>query len=411
MQNSKLSEHRWDRAGSAVVDDTAFVSHEYLESSQAALESAYGGRLRQLEGERRSRLTGFLAEHDLDQLVIFGSAAPGQRSAIRFATNYSPSGRQVCAVVGRDGRITLGVVYSAHFAWALHVTWADHVVLITSVQDISGEVERLASPGARIGVARLDVLDHLVATDLITWLTDRFGTVTDVTDDLASLVLVKSPLEIQLVQMTGALAGRALDEAAVIVEPGMSERELVGATSSTLWAGGAETVNLLVGSGGGLARPQALPRRFAADDGIQLSVEIAGPGGYWVQAVRTYQLGAGLPGLAALIDTAERAEQTLQAQLRAGEPIRRLAEFGLPTDSTDAVPLWHGMGLEMGEPPYYLTPGDGPWRPGMVVAIHPNLFRPPAGCFLGNTYIVTRSGRTALAEGTVAQALASASSW
>jgi Xaa-Pro aminopeptidase len=389
VQNSKLSEHRWDRAGSAAVDDTAFVSPEYLESSQVALESAYGGRLRQLEAERRGRLIAFLDEHGLDQLVIFGSAAPGQKSAIRFATNYSPSGQQVCVVVGRDGRITLGVVYSAHFAWALHMTWADHVVLITSVQEIASEVERLAAPGARIGVARLDVLGHAVATDLVAWLTDRFGTVADVTTDLTSLVREKSPLEIQLVRVTGALAGRALDEAGASIEPGMSEPELVGATSSTLWAGGAEAVTLLVGSGGGLARPQALPRRFATDDGIQLSVEIAGPGGYWVQAVRTYQLGVGLPGLDALIATAEQAEQTLQAQLRAGEPIRRLAEFGLPTDSTDAVPLWHGMGLEMGEPPLYLSPGDGVWQPGMVVAIHPNLFRPPAGCFLGNTYIVT----------------------
>lgn len=389
MQNAKLSVHRWDRAGSTVLDDTAFVSDEYLESSKLALESAYGGRLQSLEKERRDRLIHFLDSHGLDQLVIFGSAAPGQRSAIRFATNYSPSGRQVCAVVGRDGRITLAVVYSAHFAWALHVTWADHVILITSVQEIAGELERLAPHGARIGVARLDVLEHPVAAGLTAWLTDRFGAVADVSADLASLVLIKSPLEIQLVEMTGTLAGRALDEAAAIIEPGMSERELVGATSSTLWAGGAEAVTLLVGSGGGLARPQALPRRFAADDGIQLSVEIAGPGGYWVQAVRTYQLGAGLPGLDTLIDTAEQAEQTLQAQLRAGEPIRRLAEFGLPADSTDAVPLWHGIGLEMGEPPYYLSPGDGRWQPGMVVAIHPNLFRPPAGCFLGNTYIVT----------------------
>lgn len=389
MQNSKLSEHRWDRAGSTVLDDTAFVSPEYLESSQVALESAYGGRLRQLEGQRRSRLISFLDEHSLDQLVIFGSAAPGQRSAVRFATNYSPSGRQVCAVVSRDGRITLAVIYSAHFAWALHSSWADHVVLITSLQEVAGEIERLAPHGSRIGVARLDVLDHTVAADLVAWLTGRFGAVADMTADLASLVLVKTPLETQLVEMTGALAGRALDEAAATIEAGMSERELVGATSSTLWTGGAEAVTLLVGSGGGLARPQALPRRFASDDGIQLSVEIAGPGGYWVQAVRTYQLGAGLPGLDALIDTAERAEHTLQAQLRAGEPIRRLAEFGLPADSTDAVPLWHGIGLEMGEPPYYLSPGNGVWQPGMVVAIHPNLFRPPAGCFLGNTYIVT----------------------
>ena len=389
MQNSKLSEHRWDRAASTVLDDTAFVSPDYLESTQVALESAYGGRLRQLEEERRSRLTRFLDEHGVDQLVIFGSATPGHRSAIRFATNYSPSGRQVCAVVGRDGRITLAVVYSAHFAWALHVSWADHVVLITSLQEVAGEIERLAPRGSQIGVARLDVLDHMVAADLMARLADSCGPVTDVTGDLASLTLIKTPLEVQLVEMTGALAGRALDEAAAIIEPGMSERELVGATSSTLWAGGAEAVTLLVGSGGGLARPQALPRPFASDDGIQLSVEIAGPGGYWVQAVRTYQLGAGLPGLDVLIDTAQRAEHTLQAQLRAGEPIRRLAEFGLPTDSTDAVPLWHGIGLEMGEPPFYLSPGDGVWQPGMVVAIHPNLFRPPAGCFLGNTYIVT----------------------
>jgi Xaa-Pro aminopeptidase len=281
------------------------------------------------------------------------------------------------------------VVYSAHFAWALHASWADHIVLLTSVQEIAGEIERLAPSGARIGVARLDAIDHAVATGLMTWLTDRFRAVSDVTADLASLVLIKSPLEIELVRMTGALAEQALDEAAAIIEPGMTERELVGTTSSTLWAGGAEAVTLLVSSGGGLARPQALPRRFAADDGIQLSVEIAGPGGYWVQAVRTYQIGAGLPGLDALIDTAERAEQALQAQLRAGKPIRGLAEFNLPTDSTDAVPLWHGIGLEMGEPPYYLSPGDGVWQPGMVVAIHPNLFRPPAGCFLGNTYIVT----------------------
>jgi Xaa-Pro aminopeptidase len=398
VAQSRLSKEQWNRKDFSSSGRKSFVSPEYLETTKGSMSLAYPVGLDELEFERRARVVAFLEANDLDAIVAFGGGAPGQKAIVRYLTNYSPTGRQVCVIATRSGEITLAVEYSAHFAWAIHLTWADRIELVGSVSEITGELARVTSPRSRVGLARTDVIASGIEAGLAQWLGKNVASASDVTDQLGQLVTRKSALEIGLVDAAGHLAALRLEHARRLARPGISERELVGEISSVLWSGGAEAVALLVASGGGLARPYGLPQVFKADDGVQISVELAGPGGYWVQGVRTLLIGEGLRGLAELVDAAEIVERTLADLLRPGVAIKRMSEVPVPLDGTDAVPLWHGIGLEMGEPPNYLDPGDGQWEAGMVIAIHPNIFKPPVGCFLGNTYVVTDSGARCITD-------------
>ena len=70
-----------------------------------------------LRAERIHRLQGLMVEHDLGAILLTSAGAVADRALVRFAANYSTTGRQTCAIVTSTGRVTLLVTYSAHLAW------------------------------------------------------------------------------------------------------------------------------------------------------------------------------------------------------------------------------------------------------------------------------------------------------
>jgi Xaa-Pro dipeptidase len=207
--------------------------------------------------------------------------------------------------------------------------------------------------------------------------------------------LAKTPLELKLVRETGRIADIGLAAVEDLATVGTEERAVMATAEAAVRGAGAEATTILVGSNATVAGPLAVARPLRAGDTLQVSVELAGPGGYWVQAVRTLPIGSIRPSVDKAIEACRDLEARLAAHLVAGNPVAgldRIAETIYVDGLKPAVPVWHGVGLGMGEAPTAERGLDWNLREGMVIVLHPNLFNGDVGVFLGNTYAVGATG-------------------
>jgi Xaa-Pro aminopeptidase len=152
------------------------------------------------------------------------------------------------------------------------------------------------------------------------------------------------------------------------------------------------------------ARPFFRPpteRSFTAGDIIKVSLEFAGPAGYWIE----------LAGVYSFQPPPERQfrffETTLKALAHAAQILRPGAVGGDVTRAIEATyredgwkltgrGLWDGhlIGLNVIRPPYGLTDDTNVFRENMVFNVHPGIMvdDDELGMFLQDNLVVTPEG-------------------
>ncbi|MHB8398057.1 MAG: M24 family metallopeptidase [Candidatus Limnocylindrales bacterium] len=352
-----------------------------------------------LREEHLRRAAALMAERGIGGLVVLAAGSFGERAMVRFVANHITTGRQSAAVLSADGRLVLFVVYSAHFAWAVQSSWADEIRLVPRLEEAIFEHLRTVVPAGPTGVAgpSLAVSSFTATARMLA----PSRQIVDVSSDALDLQVRKSALDLWLSRRSGELARNALAGAIRTLTPGMTERDLFADLECELRRQGAETTSILVSSDGSVASGIARGRAIREGDLVQLSVEVAGPGGYWVQAVRTVALGKSDGPSNTALAAAGEAERLLVDQLRPGSDLRSavLPEGLLPPNLEPAVPFWHGIGLSLGEPPSQDGDGGRVLEKGMVIVVHPNLYGKDLGVFLGNTYVIEDSGAESITGG------------
>jgi len=245
---------------------------------------------------------------------------------------------------------------------------------------------------------------------------------------------VKSPYEVGVLRRCGRRLAELLAQAADLVVPGVTERELCGAVVGRAVSRGHTTItrmrawNQEVGLGCVISGPDAaLPsyadfptagrgacpyvpvgagaRRIGENEAVLVDTMWAEEG-YLVDMARTYVVGRLPARLASAHAAAVEVLRAMERAIRPGVPAGELYRIGV--EAAHATPfaahfmgppgynvafIGHGVGIEVDEPPFVARGSKTPLAAGMVFALEPKFVFPGEGAVgVENTYVVTEQG-------------------
>jgi Xaa-Pro aminopeptidase len=308
----------------------------------------------------------------------------------------------------------------------------EHVVGLKSLQDLPSLLAEHAGRLPGVLGLEMDILPvrdylRLQSTFPNSQLVDSSGIIRDVRK-------IKSPFEVELMRKAGDIAKRVYQEAGKILREGMTEIEFGGfleATAKTLGHEGllrvrsfnyeAYSWHVLSGSTGGIVSQSDSPmgglglspafpvgasrKAMKAREPILVDFGICYHG-YQADETRMFSIGK-MPQKfvdaykacreihdAVLADTRPGADceglfvRTVELARALGYEDSYLGPPGLQTKF-----IAHGIGLELGEPPFLAQGQSYPLEEGMTFAVEPKIVFPGEGSVgLENTVVVTQEG-------------------
>ncbi|HVM78467.1 MAG TPA: Xaa-Pro peptidase family protein [Stellaceae bacterium] len=237
---------------------------------------------------------------------------------------------------------------------------------------------------------------------------------TDVTEMLGAVRLVKSPREMKYLRSAARFAVLGLDAARKTLKPGMTEIELAAAVEGAMRRAGGDywSIPTELASGPRTAGGHATPRNRIIESGDLVHLEFAGVDRrYHATAIHTFAVGEPSRRAREVYDLARRSLAAGIAAVRAGvrvhdveaaslEPLRRAGLEG-------AALMRFGYGIGVAYPPIWLEPlqisrgFDQVLQPGMVFVLHAylQLLEENLGVIQGGTYALTETGLEMLVGG------------
>ncbi len=361
---------------------------------------------------RRAKACAAMTAQGLEGLLLF------RQESMYYLTGYDTFGYVYfqCLYLGADGRLML-------LTRAPDLRQAQHTSMIEDIRiwadrdgaDPAGELKNILTSfglaGKNLG-AEFNAygLPYALGKRLVSALEGSF-TLTDASDLVTKLRLIKSPAELTYVRRAATLADAALDAAHDIIAPGAFEGDILAAMHGAIYAGGGDDPanEFIIGSG----RDALLCRYFSgrkylgAED--QITLEFAGayrhyhsclmqtiPVGTITDRHRTLH-GVAMDALAACRDALKPGETVggvFDAYARvcdaAGETPHRLNACGYSLGTTFA-PNWMDW-------PMFYTGNRALIQPGMVFFLHMILMDSEAGIAMcpGLTVEVTQTGNQPL---------------
>ena len=124
------------------------------------------------------------------------------------------------------------------------------------------------------------------------------------------------------------LADLSFKVLAEVLRPGITECEIVAEVDRRLIKEGAEDIFHLFSSRPGNLFPYAPSNRtIEKGDVVILNTELSGPGGYWIQMIRTSFVGKPKPDIERMYDILIEITSMLPARLKAGKRVGDIAEW------------------------------------------------------------------------------------
>ncbi|CAN5786066.1 hypothetical protein BH23CHL5_BH23CHL5_17080 [soil metagenome] len=367
-------------------------------------------RIEFFERQRRAREMAGAAGYDA--LFVVGRSFYDRPGDLAYLTNHFPP---FPTTVFSDGNRGMG-----HGAFLMPVD-GDPVLLtdarkhrpdlvviedVRSTDDLgAGMVEILCEKGldrGRVGLVGDDILPAAIDRFVIGELPDlRFDAETDI---VASLRLIKSPPEQELMRRAALCADAALTVAATMIrEGGVTEREVCAEAIAAALRVGADFVRYFrVHSGPwsamGSRWPQAMDRAIQPGEVVALDA-IGAYQGYGFDVNRTTVCGEPDAETRSLLETTLDATQASVDAAVAGVTVDHVAQAAVrvmndsPFGDYFRGMLGHGIGLETVELPYLRIGETTRLEPGMCLCIEPGLFIPDrAGAAIEQEVIISESG-------------------
>lgn len=376
---------------------------------------------------RRGRVRSFMAEGDLDVLLVYGDAGFHQ-AKMYYLSNYQPTFPTYLAFFrDADEPTTIFVGISNHVQYVREVSTAEDIRLLLP-DPPSTVVERLREAGVdggRIGVVADDprynlsiphphhrVLDEAVDGELV-----------DVSAPFTRLISVIGEEERDLVERAASILDRQLSAFEAALEPGTTELALRGVLEETANEAGGYLGTEFINSapmddaepGEGVTWKRASSRTVAAGDVVTTEIS-AGYRGYQSQIHRPFVVGSApsttYADLFAIAEeTYDRAVESLQPGNTAEDVHAALA----PVEESEFKiydVLVHGYGGSYRHPfigveesnywPGARDPLTAEWtfEPGMVIVVQPNVLTrdETAGLQFGTTVLVEDGGPRVLQD-------------
>ena len=352
------------------------------------------------EIERRYASVRAAAEAEgVDAVVVSGSEYTGFEGSVRYLSGFRILHRYAYVVLPVDGEPSVVFPREARWvgdhgeAWIEDKVFAEH----------PGQwiAERARDRGwRRLGVYGLDyvmaVRDYRALAagpaELVPF---------DQAFDLARAV--KGEAELDSVRESMRINEAGVEAVRKAYELGKTEAELMGEAERVFAAAGCyrTTMDMILGGPGGSAWPEFKHpglRRLERDDLLLYGLEIAGPGGHWVEFSRPICIGNPSPETLSALDAYheyyEQASQTMRAGATAHDVHIAVSKGFLERGFTLGHVTGHSIGMTMIEHPRIGEGIDVELRENMVVSMHPHAITADerACLYMQDTWRVTADG-------------------
>jgi len=330
-------------------------------------------------------------EHGVDAVVVCGTEYTGFEGAVTYLSGFVIVHRYAYVLLPREGEPSIVFPAEARYVGEHGTSWIAEQVFA----ERPGEwlAERLA--GKRVGVYGLDYV--LTVRDFAA-LSDKVDTVPfDVEFDLSRAV--KSREELDSVRDSVRINTQGFHLFAEAYAAGKSAAEVLAPAEEYFVAEGCGrlTMNMvLVGAEFAIARSDTKLGEFCIP-----SLEIAGPGGHWVEVSRA--LGAPNEEVTRMVDAYEEYFEAARSALRAGATAHD-AHRAVSKGFTDrgyhlGHVTGHSIGMTMIEHPKIGEGVDTELEENMVFSMHPHAIADNGtDClYMQDTWLVTPDGGEPLA--------------
>ncbi|UCH21347.1 MAG: aminopeptidase P family protein [Deltaproteobacteria bacterium] len=358
--------------------------------------------------DRQKRAIAQMVERELGGLLMF------RQESMYYLTGYDSFGYVFfqCLYLGADGRMML-LTRSPDLRQARHTSviedirvWVDgpEVNPARALREILAEFGCKGQPlGVEYDAYGLTARNGRLLDSALS----GFCTLTDASDLVNRLRMIKSPAELVYVRKAAELADRALDEVHRLAGPGADEGEILAAMQGAIFAGGGDYPGneFIIGSGHDalLCRYKSGRRKLDAED--QLTLEWAGVYRHYHAALmRTIPIGRVTRRHQEMHQVAVEAMQACTAALKPDHPIGEV--FDAYAKTCDAAGMrahrLNATGYSLGATfapnwmdwPMFYRGNPVPTQPNMVCFLHMILMDSESGIAMcpGHTVVVTGTG-------------------
>lgn len=364
--------------------------------------------------ERRAKACAAMAEAGLDALLCF------RQESQFYLTGYDTFGYVFfqCLVLGADGRLAL-LTRSPDLRQAQQTSVIEDIRIwvdgpeVQPAEVLRDLLESLGYAGKAVGVEYEAYGLTARNGKRLEAALDGFCRLSDASELVSRLRVVKSPAEIAYVRRAAELADDAWDEACRLTKPGAFEGEILAAMQGAVFAGGGDYPGneYIIGSGTGALLCRYFTGRRNLDSQDQLTLEWAGAYRHYHAAMmRTIPVGDVPAHQREMHAVARDALLAVEDRLSPGRPIgeafdahaavldkagyqaHRLNACGYSLGTTFA-PNWMDWPML-----YHGNPVEA--APGMVFFCHMIIFDSERGLAmtLGRTSLITESGAEPLSR-------------
>lgn len=333
----------------------------------------------QKEIDRRYKNIRSRMEHErLDALIVCGNQYAGFEGATFYVSGFEIVHRYVYVVIPLDGDPILVFPREARWIGDKTKPWVkDHVW-----PDVPGKWirERGQERGwKRVGIYGMDFI--LAVRDYVELAKAPFELLPfDRQFDIARAV--KSEEELAEVRDAMDIIVDGFWELVAAYKPGKTEAEIMAPAVQRFFARGAgpRMMNILLsGSQGEAEASFKVPgnRVVAADDLLLYSLEVTGPGGYWVEFSRPLISGRPSPRTQAMADVYPHALEDARRLMREGELASNVHRAVAESFAKHGFALGHlsghSIGATMLEYPAIGAKSDVQLQENMIFSLHPQV--------------------------------------
>ena len=342
-----------------------------------------------------------MARDGLDAVVVSGNEYTGFEGAVTYMSGFVIVHRYAYVLLPLEGEPTIVFPREATYVGEHATTWIGEQVFVDRPGDWLADRLR----GLRVGVYGLDyvmtVRDYQAladAAEIVAW---------DEQFDHARAV--KSELELESVRDSVRINTEGFWIFLQQFEPGRREREILAPCEEYFVEQGCGrlTMDMVLTGPNGAALPEfkiAGDYRIQATDMVLPSLEVAGPGGHWVEVSRAICPGEPSTETRQMLEAYEEYYEIARSVLRAGataHDVHRAVSKGFVDRGFKLGHVTgHSIGMTMIEWPKIGEGDETELQEGMVFSMHPHAITQDgqACLYMQDTWLVTEDAGVPLAD-------------
>lgn len=329
------------------------------------------------ESEFRGRLDKIRAgmkERDVDLLLVYGDS--WRYGHLAFVSHFIPKNRGALAAIPLAGEPALVVQEpSRNNPFSKTLTWIDEVRSVGQfAQGLGDALKARQLKPKRVGLVSVEEQLNIREWNGLLKLLDGVG-LSDLSDLLTSLRLVKSPAEQAMLKKCASILERSLELLQRELRAGRKEHEIAAAAEREARRRGVEDFRFMLARSAEPDIGLRPPGPSAIDKGELLLVAVAAS--YqrtWAEIGRTFSVGRLAPEPRQGHDLVQGLFRKLKESVKVGAPASTAADCLselAPSirDSVLAYGLGNGIGLDMTEAPFLGRESSAKVQPGMVLTL------------------------------------------